>query len=93
MGHGSGQPTMILRYSHSRAPDRGAAPSEENMRCLLCKLGSEGHEGCVGGGCHLYWEHVCIQSVSLRDGKQSHGTEKEGMRASGAGSHANSAEE
>lgn len=37
--------------------------------------------------------NVCIQSVSLRDGKQSHGTAKEGMRALGAGSHGNRAEE
>lgn len=53
------------------------------MKCLSRKLGSEGLKGCVGGS-HLYGQtSVYIKSVSLRDEIQSHGTDKEKMKASG----------
>lgn len=81
--HGSGQSLEWHPYFHHRQPDRGTAPSRKGMKCLSCKLGSEGLKGCVGGS-HLYGQtSVYIKSVSLRDEIQSHGTDKEKMKASG----------
>lgn len=62
--------------------DRGTAPSRGNEVFLQAGIGRT--HGCVGGGSQLYGQtSVCIKSVPLQDEIQSHGTDREKMKASG----------
>lgn len=70
-------------WSDTHVHSRGTAPSREGMKSF-CKLGSAGLKECVGGGSHLYGQtSVYIKSVPLQDKIQSHGTDREKMKASG----------